>query len=177
MDRRTTRRAVMAAIVLAAAGAAAWWWTRPSDARRIERHLLDLCRLAEKNGDEPLMEAARRADRIANLMTEDVTLVSAQPWAVSLSSRAEVRRAVLEARAMLQRLDVSLDDLHTEVAADRQTAEQRCTVRVRVDGGGWSDAQAREMAIRWRREPDGWRVASIEIVEVIRPLPAPNRAQ
>lgn len=175
MDRRTTRRALMATILLAAAVAAAWWWSRPSDARRIERHLVDLCRLAEKNGDEPLMEAARRADRIANLMTDDVTLMSAQPWAVSLSSRAEVRRAVLEARATLQRLAVSLDDVRTEVAADRRFAEQRCTVRVRADGGGWSDAQAREIALRWRRDPDGWRVASVEIVEVIRPLPPANR--
>ncbi len=176
MDWWTTRRALIAGIVLAVVGTVVGWWIGASDVQTIERRLLDLCRLAEKRGDESLVEAARRADRIANLMTGDIVLISAQPWAVSLSSRAEVRRAVLEARAMLQRLDMSVDDVHTEVTPDRRTAEQRCTVRVRVDGGGWSDAQTREIALRWRRDPDGWRLASVEIVEVIRPLPVPNRA-
>lgn len=176
MDRQKSQRAVIAVALVIGSGVVAWWWIRPSDSRWIERQLMQLCRLAEKNSEEPMIVAARRADRIAMMMTEDVQLNSTQPWAVSISSRGEVRRAVLETRAMVRRLHVSIDDLQTEVTADRLAADQRCTIRVRVDGGGWSDAQARELALRWRREPDGWRIATAHLVDVIRALPLPNRS-
>ncbi|MCX7817772.1 MAG: DUF4440 domain-containing protein [Kiritimatiellae bacterium] len=158
--------------VVAAAG---WWWRRPREERWLKRELFRLCHLAEKHGEEPLVEAARRAERIAALMSEDVRLSSEHPWSVSLNSRREAGRAILEARAALDWLSVAIEDLQTRLAPDRATAEQRCTVRVCVRGADWSDVQARELSLRWRRESDGWRIAEVRVVEVIRPLPAASQ--
>ncbi len=159
-------------IALAALGVAAWLLLSQNDERIIRRALREAALALEKDGPENPIAAARRAERVAEILTANPAIAGFGMDA-RWNSRSEARSAIFHARAAAQRISVSLHDLSVTVDPSREQAIMTGTADVR--GIAAQDRSAGrefvEFEAEWTKTPDGWRLAVLRRIEAVRRIP------
>ncbi|MCP4203485.1 MAG: hypothetical protein GY769_16325 [bacterium] len=155
------RRLVLAGAVLVAAWLILDLWT--DDARRIERRLARLQKLAGKTLVESQFQGAGKARAIADLFATEFEL-SAEPESYATASRQDLIRGVIAYRARSQSLAV--DVLRKELFVDPggQTATHYAYVRFVNDLGDFAGTASYPVQIEWVEEDGKWKIKKLEVL-------------
>lgn len=169
--RRIFRRnTLLGMVALVALGAVAWRMLSQSDERIIRRTMREAALALEKDGAENPIVAARRAERVAEILTPTPVIVIGVGMDAHWRSRSEVRSAIFRARAAAEQIAVSLHDISVTVDPSREQAVLTGTARVRgVTQHDRSEGREFiEFSTEWTKTPDGWRLAVLRRVEAVR---------
>ncbi len=169
MRRISWRNGLLVVAVLAALMAVALSLLSENDERIIRRALRDATQALEKDGAENPIAAARRAERVAEILVANPVIIGFGMDAHG-RSRSEVRSTIFQARAAAEQLAVSLHDISVAVDPSREQAVLTGTASVRGvathDRSGGREFI--EFSTEWTKTPDGWRLAVLRSVDAIR---------
>ncbi len=164
-----TRRLAGVAVVLAASWLILGLWN--SDARRIERRLAKLQKLAAKTLVETQFRGATKAKGIADLFTADFELI-AEPENFSTSSRQDLIRGVMAYRSRSKSLvvDVLRKDLFIDPGGT--IATHYAYVQFVSDLGDFAGTTTYPVQIEWVKEGGEWLIKKLEVLpeEQVQPL-------
>lgn len=164
-------RIVIRLVLLAALAALGWWlWTVcfPSAERVIYKKMASLADTVSFSADAGNLTRAAKASNFIGYFSVDAEIAVDTPelGAHTLSSRDDIREAGNGAFAALPGLKVSFLDTTVAVAADKQSAEVSCTVKVVV--GGEKDYGVQEMHFQFKKIDGDWLITRAETVKTLR---------
>lgn len=154
-------------LLFAVAAAALWYFFFPSPERVIRKRITQLQEAVSANPSGNIAAVAN-VNRIAGFFHPDVVLdLSGFGRDVAaISSRSELRRLAMAARQNLQYLEVSLNNVHIQLAEDEQSARVNLTAVVRLEPGQEEPA-VQDIKLLFENTEGDWLIRSIE---PIRPL-------
>ena len=154
---------------VAAVAVTAYFIFSSGDAARIRKQLAFLSQTIAKTADENQLVAAANAKRAGQAFTATVRIhAPAYDYRRELPA-AELPALILSARSSYDELALDFYD-ETIVLMDDHTADVRVTLRLRgrlTSGDGVEDIQ--ELHCRFREIDDEWRIAAVEVVQVLEP--------
>jgi len=157
------------AVAVAAIAVTAYFIFSSGDAARIKKQLALLSQTITKTADENQLTATVNAKRATQVCTATVQIhAPAYDYRRALPA-AELPALILSARAPYDELSLDFYD-ETIVLMDDHTADVRVTSRLRgrLTSGDWVE-DIQELHCRFREIDDEWRIAEIEVVEVLEP--------
>jgi hypothetical protein len=141
-----------------------------SEERAIRRALDELVGRVALSECEDMVRAGLRSRRIGDSFVDDAQ-ISAKTYGISLRGRQDVVTASLRVRTQLDRFTLEISGIEVSVRDDAQEAEVYCAVRVDVAGMGEEDRRYQEVEMSWSKTEEGWKIARLETVEIVRRPP------
>ncbi len=141
-----------------------------SDARRIERRLAKLQKLAGKTLVETQFRGAGKAKRIADLFATDFDFI-AEPENFATSNRQDLIRGVMAYRSRSKSLlvDVLRKDLFVDPGG--ASATHYAYVQFVNDLGDFAGTTTYPVQIEWVKEGGEWMIKKLEILREERSQP------
>lgn len=143
-----------------------WYYFFPPPERVIRQSLADL---AAEVSESPQGNIARVANvnSIASHFHPEVVLdLSGFGRGVeTISSRGELQRMAMAARQNLESLDVKFNNVHVQVAPDRQSARVNLTAVVRIQD--LRDPAVQDIVISFENHEGDWLIRGIQPVQPV----------
>ena len=146
----------------------AWGFFFPTPQRLIEKHLLQLARLASFSSKDGSLKRLADNERIGFLMARDIHVVLdvSGVRGHTFDNREELLQAVLAARQSGKDLHVEFTDIAITLNPDRQSATAFLTVTARI--GGEPDLVVEELSFTFKKISDDWLITALETVKPLR---------
>ena len=146
----------------------AWGFFFPTPQRIIEKHLLQLARLASFSSTDGSIKRLADNERTGFLLARDIHVVLDMPGGrgQTFDNRGELLQAVLAARATVKNLHTEFTDIAITLNPDRQSAVAFLTVTAKI--GGEPDLVVEELKFTFQKISDDWLITALETVKPLR---------
>jgi hypothetical protein len=146
----------------------AWGIFFPTPQRIIEKHLLQLARLASFSSADGTFKRLADNERIGSLLARDIHVVLdvSGGRGRTFDNRDELLQAVLAARATIKDLHTEFTDIAITLNPDRQSATAFLTVTAKI--GAEPDLVVEELKFTFKTISDDWLITSLETVKPLR---------
>lgn len=140
------------------------------DARRINRRLAALVKLANKTPVETQLRGAAKARSIAGFFGEPFELI-AEPENFAASNRQDLIRGIIAYRSRAGSLAVDVVRKELFVDSGNESATHYAVVRFVVDFGDLMGTDSYPVQIEWVQEGGEWKIRKLEILREERRAP------
>ena len=144
-----------------------WAWQSCSgEERKLRRQLEGLEELLAKDGEESALLVATKLRGIGEAFAQDF-VIRASDYSGELQDRRELAGVVQGYRDQASTLTVSFSGLEAELDPSGILARGEVVARVRARVEGDPAAESYRLALEWRRVDGEWKLATVELLEVL----------